>query len=384
MKRVILFFLLLSIVSYAVLTLGTHPGRLIIQFEQYSIETSLIFACFFLVLFLLLLLLCCTIISKVLNSYNIIGSWRQRLRPEKINSKLIKIIAAILDDNWDSAAKLSNYLLKYSKHNLTFSLLAAFCNSKVDLNTTNIIISNASTTQKKHRYALTILHAWLNYKQHKYQQSIEIINKLSSSEQQQKDAIAIKIMAHAAMTAWPQISSDIAKIKSLALISNSEQEEIITAYHYWQLNNCEDPVKYYLKLPLALQQQPKFAKHYIKQLEQNNKVQKAINTLKTIIPHNWNYELLKKLVSLNHMNGHDTLKQLLKWSKQQPNIINIKRAISYAYSEEKMYLKALENYLCLAKNEINNEIKIDLIYYNIKLGEITKAEKLAKEIITIS
>ena len=364
--------------------MSKDPGHILIQYNNYNIETTLFFAIFSLTLFFVLIYILSNLSSFIVNFLSTIGSI---LTPYSKHKSTIHNLAGInnsIANNWENAEYYFSKAVK-RRPELTTLLCAAYTASKSSIEKAEPYLETAYIKHSKDAALITLFHARLHINAENYKTAIKKIYDLPQKERVAATALYLLSCCYEKLEMWEELADTLKKCYKYNALSKNRTKILENKYFAYKLESS-DPTKAYKTwktLPKHSRETPYLIKTYAKKLLKNKDEKSAIQIIEKNIAKNFDASLISMYQSINTMNDHNILKQLLKWLELQPQNNELQIAVGRIYKRQGDKLKALVYMEKATANTSDISALIDIAGLYHELDRDTQIKDIYKRIVKI-
>lgn len=324
-----MFFLLLLIILTALISAATiflveEPGYIFLQWGQWQVELSLVFAILVILIIVLLLYLVLAILGGVIRIPLRIGRSYQSYREQRTHMVSAKGYVHLLQGEWSKAEKLLEGSAKRLPQPIANHLAAAYAAQKRgDMEKRDLYLANAKRVSPEYQSVVSLMSCRLQIEQGQITDAIESLKKLCYL--MPNNAVALRTLAEAykKQDSWSEIYHLLPHLQRSKALSTSEYSEIsfqATAHQLKVSPSASEVFKTWKKLPAQHQHNPEVVAVYVRKLLEFNRHQEAEKILRRKLNIQWNSDLayLYGLIR-GEMDNKRLYSTVLKWVKDNPN-----------------------------------------------------------------
>ncbi|HFQ91433.1 MAG TPA: hypothetical protein ENK29_00995 [Chromatiales bacterium] len=382
----LLFTALIVLVIAVVITLVARddPGYIVINFQDWTIETSFILASVALGVAFVVFYLIMRVVMKVFFFPGNYNKWRGRRRDEKLSRKsheaLTNGVVALINGRWKEAERELMAFIEVSKSPVLNYLFAARAAEKLGAHgRRDEYLNKASELMPKAETAIGLTRAELLIQEGKMDRALKTLEILRVNEPKQ-EAVTKRLLAlyhdvrdwHHLLALLPTARKrnilSYEKTRELEILANTEllneagaDHDVRKLHEVWQ------------HMDKDVRKLPELVSVYVNQLMKCNSGTNAEMVLSRYLQKHWD----ENLVYLYGLINGDTQIQLSRaetWLRNHKDSFSLMLTLGRLYKRDKQWDKARQ-YLesCLAVEEENAEVLQELAGVVDEMGESEKA-----------
>jgi HemY protein len=379
MKRIILFFLLVLVVTWLGLQIYKQPGYIVIFYRHWSIETTVWFLVLSILVVFFLLYFLLNLLRETAYLPNRLQNWWQDRKDKQAIRLLNKGYLNWLTGHWKQSEK--NLLKSSGRDDLSFIsyLLAAdAADQQHDQVKRDNYLQNAKKQAGRNSYIADALQSQFLLKHNQPEAALQLLLTLRS--EQPKDPFLLRLLAktYVELKDWQNLQLILADIKKyqvfderayLALEKEAYLHTLKDQYH----SNFEAVQTIWNKMPKTLRQDPDILVAYAIQLNRWHRSQQAEELIRKQLKKNFDNRLMEYYAATRSKVPSKQLalsEKFLKANNDDPTSL---RAMGFLCLRNRLWGQA-KDYLERSLNlQPATEVYSALGYIYEKLGEHEKA-----------
>ena len=389
-KAFIYSLLALGIGAWLYYVLGDDPGYVLVSFDTWSVETTLVA----MVLFLLLLLVVVFGLYRLAGLLNplgllrgdsFLGAFRRRKKAAKASEEGLRVL---LLGQWQEAYKL---LVENSERveNPVFNLLAASLAAwqRGDDSSMNYCLEQASKKSQTDKSGIQSLKALLEYRSGKIEQSLAILSALDKQAPGSPYVLNLMKTIYNSVEDWEKLDDLIPELEKYRVVKSEELiqlRETVAAEKIRSITTENGGVSALIaqweKTDKKVRKGEEITLTYLRKLLDFSQDDEALNMASTFLKNQWSDKIVLLTGYIDSPESRPLLVLLEKWLKSRPNNSTLMLSLGRASLRNKLRGKAREYFesaLRFSKSrELSAEANAELARLFDHMGEHAQSATL--------
>jgi len=298
-SRVLLFFIVLLLSVWLGIQLNQDPGYLLIEINNWTVETTLWFAIISAIVFFVLLHVLILIISKIWHFPHRLNTWRNKRRVQQAQDKTRRGLIEFSEGYWDRAkTHLIKALPDTDTPLLNYLTAARAAQELGDYKLRDDYLREAQQSMPEAKIAVELTQAQLQLANQQWEQALATLRHLQDLAPKHPYVLKLLMRLYQEVRDWPQLIALLPELKKHHILSDQEFNAL-RHYAYQQLmsdlikqRESEALTKLVENLPKHLKYDPDLMTEYCRYLSNNNQAALAESLLKQSLKKQFNEKLI--------------------------------------------------------------------------------------------
>lgn len=319
--RVLLGLIITLIIAVLVgLLVQFDSGYVLINFDQWQLESSLWVFLFLCVLFFLSISFLLRFLHNSLMLPGKIKAWRRHSKQRQAFQKTQQGLCALLQGHFARAEKLLIRVAPQSNFAFLNYLSAAYCAAKQrNFDRQNDYLRAAHRACPKEQVAILLTQAQLQLGNKQYEQALATLKELNQKYPQHPLVLISLQKAYWELKDFHSLATLLPKLRRQNLLKPALQEKLEQETYTACLRDnlsLEQLKEFWNHLPKTCHQNPTLVLIYSKQLIQRRQPELAFDLIKDILKRHWHSELVILYGQTSPQDTNKQMKQAKEWLKK--------------------------------------------------------------------
>ncbi|MDE0310559.1 MAG: tetratricopeptide repeat protein [Acidiferrobacterales bacterium] len=355
MIYMILLLILTAIVSVVTLSTLGEPGYVFLQWSEWQIETSLIFAVAAIFLFIVVLYLVFDVVSAILGIPRRIGRSYREYKDAKRLIRTGQGLKFLLLGDWDRAEKLLSSMARHLPEPEFNYLAAAFAAEKRgDSKKRQEYLEKAKGSNSDHKHVVELVNCQFQIASGEHEEAIEALKRLCSHLPNYPVAFAMLAEAYQKTGDWTalaQLRPHLQKSKALTPDELKLLDSRVLNNRLRSAQTASELFKVWKGISSREQNMVEFSGLYVRRLLEFDRHQEAEQVIRRLLARNWHSELayLYGLIGGN-LSDSELYETAGKWLAEHPEDPELLLTVGKLAIRNELPDKAVEHLRASADN----------------------------------
>lgn len=325
MKRFIFYFLLLLLVVILGVSIHRDPGYVLINYQNWSIETTLWFA----VLALIILFMLFYFFLRIFRAASLLTDnwhqWSERRKEKKANKFTFQGLCQLAEGEWKQAEKSLLRGVNHTETPLINYLAAANAAQHQDrFEERDNYLRLAHQHSPEADVAIALTQAQLQFSAKQWELALATLRHLQQLAPHQTYVLKLLKNVYVALKDWTSLEQLIPELRRHKVLEN-EQLQSLEQLIYFELlkaatiNKPQQVNDVWKNIPKQLQSDPQIVAFYANYLLQQKDENKVENLLREALKKTWEPSLLVLYSNVHSDNLEKQIAQAEGWLKNHPH-----------------------------------------------------------------
>jgi HemY protein len=305
--------------------LSLDAGYVLLKYNDWVLETSLIIAVSALLLILVLFYTSLRLILNLLTPGGRLGRWLGGRRQRSVELQTHLGMLAYLEGNWDRAVRLlSRSADKSNTPQLNYLIAARASQASGEVKQSQDYLDAAQQDAGKANIAIALTQAELQMQSGKLEESLATLTRIKKQAPKHVLVIALLQKLYQQLGDWQALAKLLPEIEKYQVVDGERLSELQQdTYRHWLQVSARDGdqalIQIWSKVPKQLKRQPAILKAYAEALKSAGNQAEAEKALRIYLKKDWDNDLV---VLFGELRGNDPGKQLIlaeSWLRERPN-----------------------------------------------------------------
>lgn len=343
MKRSVLLFVTLALLLLAAALaplFKSDPGHVLINFQDWTIETSVL-------VLVAGLLLAWLLIHFLLRLWRLPAETARRVREQRALAQLEKGLLALTEGDWSTAEKaLEKSTSTQGKTTARYLAAAQAADGQDAGERREFYLEQADTGGTKKRFLVELTRARMLVSNGARAEALPILKDLHQRRRRHPQVLELLARCYRELGEWEELQSLLPALSKSGVMNEDEKDELKVQIAINRLKNCEDAELLqaaWKKLPKAMRKEAAVVEIYAQQAGVLERSDLAENVLKSSLKSEWNPALVLRYGDPGAGNVQLRLKQCEKWLLQHPEDPSLHLALGRLCAAGELWGKAREH-----------------------------------------
>jgi HemY protein len=324
MKKIILFFCILTAAVSVGLMIEKDAGYVLITYHHIRVETSVWVALILTIASFVMCYLCLRFLHHIKHLPGKINTWNKQSNAKRLSKNLYLGTIAYLEENWKSAEKYFSGTLQQAPTELIYYLLAAHAaNSQQLYSNRDHYIDLAHQQYQCAGFVIQLSKARLCVKAKQREQALAILKQLSSHHFKHPAVTRHLTELYLALEDWSSLYSLFGAVKKYNVFSKEHFlriEHLLYRHLLQQPHHAVSTLSSLWKcMPQYLKYDPIIVNVYTRSLAHHHNILTGLSVIENSLKHRWDHNLLSLYGEYVYTDINIQLKVTKKWLTRYPN-----------------------------------------------------------------
>jgi len=343
MKRSFLLFVTLALLLLAAAlapVFKSDPGHVLINFRDWTIETSLL-------VLLLALMLAWLAVSLLLRAWRLPAETARRVRERRALAQLEKGLLALTEGDWRTAERaLEKSTSTQGKTTARYLAAAQAADGQHASERREYYLEQADSGGTRKRFLVELTRARMLLQSGARAEALPILKDLHARRRRHPQVLELLARCHRELGQWDELQAMLPALSRSGVLGEDEQDELKLLIAGNRLRGCADAEALqaaWKKLPKAMRREASVVEIFAQRAGELERSDLAEDVLRSSLKAAWNPALVLRYGDPGAGNVQQRLKQCEKWLLQHPEDPSLHLALGRLCAAGELWGKAREH-----------------------------------------
>ena len=342
MKRSFLLLIILALLLLAgalAPLLKSDPGRVLINFGDWTIETSVLVLVAALVVLWLL-------VQLVLWLWRMPVEAARKMREQRAFNQLEKGLLALTEGDWKAAEKaLEKSASAHGKTTARYLAAAQAAEGQDATERRDLYLEQADTGGSKKRFLVELTRARMLLNSGNRAAALPILQDLNKRRRKHPQVLELLTRCYRELGEWDQLQALLPVLRKTGVLDEGQSEDLqqeISVNKLRAATNSEELQLAWKQLPRAMRQNARVVEAFAAGATRLGQVDLAEAAISTSLKNDWSPDLVLRYGDPSSGDRIKRIKQCEKWLQQHPGDASLNLALGRLCAAESLWGKARE------------------------------------------
>lgn len=318
----------------------SDPGLVLINFRDWTIETSL------LVLFGALLLLWVAV-HYLVKLWRLPAETARRVREQRALAQLEKGLLALTEGDWRTAERaLEKSTSTQGRTTARYLAAAQAADGQSAAERREYYLEQADSGGGRKKFLVELTRARMLLDGGARAEALPILKDLHERRKRHPQVLELLARCHRELGHWDELQALLPALRRAGVLNDDQQEDLQVQIAVHRLRSCEDAEALeagWKQLPRPMKKEPAVVEIFAEQAGRLERADLAEPVLRASLKSAWNPALVLRYGDPGAGNASQRLKQCEKWLKSHPDDASLHLALGRLCAGEEIWGKAREH-----------------------------------------
>jgi HemY protein len=318
----------------------SDPGHVLINFRDWTIETSVL-------VLMAAVLLAWLLVQTLLWLWRLPAQTARRVREQRSLAQLEKGLLALTEGDWSTAEKaLQKSTSTQGKTTARYLAAAQAADGQDAAERREYYLEQADTGGTKKRFLVELTRARMLMANGARAEALPVLKDLHARRRKHPQILELLARCYRELGEWDELQTLVPSLKKSDVLNDEELEDLQIHIVMSKLRACEDAEALqsgWKQLPKATKREPAVVEIFAEQAGLLERADLAEPVLRASLKQAWNPALVLRYGDPGAGNASQRLKQCEKWLQQYPKDPNLHLALGRLCAGEELWGKARQH-----------------------------------------
>ena len=318
----------------------SDPGHVLINFRDWTIETSVL-------VLVAAVLLTWLLVQLLLWVWRLPAETARRVREQRSLAQLEKGLLALTEGDWSTAEKaLQKSTSTQGKTTARYLAAAQAADGQDAAERREYYLEQADTGGTKKRFLVELTRARMLMANGARAEARPVLQDLYARRRKHPQVLELLARCYRELGEWDELQALIPSLKKSDVLNDEELEDLQVQIAISRLRECDDAETLQLgwkQMPKAMKREPAVVEIFAEQAGLLERADLAEPVLRASLKQAWNPALVLRYGDPGSGNASQRLKQCEKWLQQYPEDASLHLALGRLCAGEELWGKARQH-----------------------------------------
>jgi HemY protein len=343
MKRSVLFLIALALLLLAgalAPVFKSDPGQVLINFRDWTIETSVL-------VLVVAVLLAWLLVQIVLWLWRLPAETARRVREQRSLKQLEKGLLALTEGDWRTAERaLERSTSAEGKNTARFLAAAQAADGQDATERREYYLEKADSGGAKKKFLVELTRARMLMANGARAEALPVLKDLHARRRRHPQVLELLARCHRELGAWDDLQALLPTLRKSDVLNDEELGELQVQIAMNKLRDCDAAEQLeaaWGRLPRSMQREPAVVGIFAEQAGKLERADLAEPVLRSSLKKSWNPALVLRYGDPGANNAAQRLKQCEKWLQLHPEDPSLHLALGRLCAGQELWGKAREH-----------------------------------------